>query len=134
MYFISRDNNQYKTANVRQVLIKPDSVDQSQYANDTAGYDKAVADAKQAAKDKADKIYQEWKDAGGTEDAFAAIATKYTDDTGSKTTGGLYKNVYKNQMIEVFNDWCFNSTHQKGDNGIIYSGRVWISYPVFLRL
>lgn len=54
-----------------------------------------------------------------TEDAFAALATANSTDTGSASNGGLYENVNKGQMVEPFEAWCFDDSRQAGDTGIV---------------
>ncbi|GAB4336358.1 MAG: peptidylprolyl isomerase [Calditrichia bacterium] len=39
---------------------------------------------------------------------FANLAKKYTDDPGSKNTGGLYENFGRGQMVKPFEDASFN--------------------------
>ena len=48
------------------------------------------------------------------------MANEYSEDTGSNTSGGLYTQVYKGQMVTEFNDWCFDPARQAGDTGIVY--------------
>ena len=38
---------------------------------------------------------------------------------GSKYVGGLYTQVYQGQMVDAFNDWCFDASRQPGDTGIV---------------
>ena len=59
---------------------------------------------KEAAKQKAEEILDEWMSGDATEDSFAALANEKSDD-GNGTTGGLYENVYPGQMVSSFNDW-----------------------------
>ncbi len=54
-----------------------------------------------------------------TEDAFAALANEKSEDPGSNTNGGLYENVYKGQMVEPFENWCFDESRQPGDTGLV---------------
>ena len=54
-----------------------------------------------------------------TEDNFAEMAGTYTTDPGSQETGGLYEDVYPGQMVETFNDWCFDASRVVGDHGIV---------------
>ncbi|MDE5792432.1 MAG: peptidyl-prolyl cis-trans isomerase, partial [Oscillospiraceae bacterium] len=42
-----------------------------------------------------------------------------SEDPGSNTNGGLYENVYVGQMVTAFNDWCFDSSRQVGDTGLV---------------
>ncbi|MBQ9045407.1 MAG: peptidylprolyl isomerase [Oscillospiraceae bacterium] len=108
--FLGRDDNSYSTVNVRHILIQAEDPD-----GDGVYTDEDLA----AAKTEIEKIQAEYEDGEQTEDAFAALAKEYSTDPGSKADGGLYKNVYKGQMVEEFNDWCFDEARKAGDVGII---------------
>lgn len=54
-----------------------------------------------------------------SEDYFAELANENSEDPGSNTNGGLYEGVYPGQMVDTFNDWCFEPTRQPGDTGIV---------------
>ena len=110
IYFISRDDNNYKTVNVRHILIKA-------VADENGAY---TEEAKSAAKKKAEDLLNEWKAGAATEESFAELANKNSEDTGSNTKGGLYENIYKGQMVTEFNDWSFAEGRNIGDNGIVY--------------
>ncbi len=46
---------------------------------------------------------------------FDSLCKKFSDDPGSKDSGGVYKNVYSGQMVPPFNDFIFqNPTGSKG--------------------
>ncbi len=107
--FLGRENNQYATRSFRHILIK---------AADEDGDDVTSAEEIQAAVDRAEEIYDEWKSGDATEDSFAELANEYSDDTGSNTTGGLYEDVYKNQMVAPVNDWLFAAT-EPGETGVV---------------
>lgn len=70
-------------------------------------------------KEKANQILEEWENGDATEDSFAALATKYTEDPGSKSTGGLYTGVSEGEMVAEFNDWMFDPNRKVGDTGIV---------------
>ncbi len=71
------------------------------------------------AKAEADKLLKQFQDGKQTEDAFAALATNYTDDPGSKETGGLYEDITsESSYVPEFLDWSL-APHKKGDTGII---------------
>ena len=107
--FLSRDDNHYKTASVRHILVKAE-----------AGEDGTFSDeAKAKAKARAEEILAEYQAGDKTEESFAALAEKYSEDTGSNTNGGLYENIAKGQMVQEFNDFCF-APHSKGDTAIVY--------------
>lgn len=76
-------------------------------------------DDAEAAKAEAERVYEEWKNAGATEDVFATLAYEYSNDSGSSAVGGLYRGVYEGQMIEEFNDWCFDSARKAGDCEVV---------------
>lgn len=98
--------------NVRHILITPEETTAED--GTTSISDEAWA----AAEAEANRIYDLWK-ADPTEDNFAELATEYTTDPGSKTTGGLYNGVYPGQMVTEFNDWCFAEERQAGDTGVV---------------
>ena len=95
--------------NVRHILIRPEA------AEDGTITDAAWA----AAEQEANRILNEWKSGEATEESFGVLATTYTADTGSQSTGGLYEDVYPGQMVPTFNDWCFDETRQSGDTGVV---------------
>ena len=107
--FISRNDNHYKLAQVRHILVKAEADANGEYTDE----------AKAAAKAKAEEIYNEWKSGAATEDSFAELAEKYSEDTGSNTNGGLYDSVRKGQMVEEFDKFCFEG-HKPGDTAIVY--------------
>ena len=59
---------------------------------------------------------QQWKDKGATEDAFAELADANSDDSAS---GGLYKQVYKDQMTTEMNGCLFDPARKSGDCDIV---------------
>jgi len=50
---------------------------------------------------------------------FAALAKQYSEDTGSKDSGGVYEIHDNGQMVAEFEQWAF--THKPGDTGIVRS-------------
>lgn len=109
--FLSRNDNHYRTVNVRHILIRP--VDEDA--------DGTISDAeKAAAEEKINGIYDEWKAGEATEESFAALANEKSEDPGSNTNGGLYENIFKGQMVSEFDSFCF-AQHDSGDTGIVYN-------------
>ena len=64
-------------------------------------------------------LEENFKSAGATEEVFSNLAKDNSTDPGSASNGGLYENVYPGQMVETFNDWCFDSARKPGDTGIV---------------
>ncbi|MBR3962619.1 MAG: peptidyl-prolyl cis-trans isomerase [Oscillospiraceae bacterium] len=102
--FVEANDLHYNTVDVRHVLVAPE--------------DSASEDSWKEALELAEKYAAEWKDLGATEENFAEIAAKYSVD-GSAENGGLYENVRKGQMVDEFEDWCFDSARKPGDSEII---------------
>lgn len=114
VYFLSTDDNNYNTVNVRHILITPENDEDSD--NDGTP-DKASDAADAAAKEKAEKILADWKAGDATEDSFAALAKENSSDNADD--GGLYEDVYKGQMVAEFEDWCYDPARKAGDTGIV---------------
>ena len=94
--------------NVRHILIAPET--------DAEG--NASEEAMAAAKAKAEALLEEYLQ-NPTEENFAKLAEEHTEDPGSKENGGLYEGVYPGQMVQPFNDWCFDAARKTGDTGIV---------------
>ena len=107
-YFIERVPDESYTVDVRHVLIQPEQ--------DSEG--NSTDEQKSAAKAQAEELYQEWMNGEKTEDSFAQMAKDHSVD-GNASEGGLYEGVYTGQMVATFNDWCFDSSRQPGDSGIV---------------
>ncbi len=127
--FHERFRDEDKTVKIRHILITPEEVEEEETADDEelteeeqaerdAAHEAAEKAADEAAKEKAEEIYQEWKDGDATEESFAALAKEYTDDSNGEQ-GGLYERVYEGQMVEEFNDWCFDPDRKPGDTDIV---------------
>ena len=110
---VMKRDNQYPV-NVRQILFMvTDGADSDATETETGHTD---AEAKKLAEDALAK----WKKGKATDESFAALATKLTEDTGSKESGGLYENVTKDSnYVAPSLNWCFADGRKKGDTGII---------------
>lgn len=99
---------------VRHILISPEGG-----TTDDAGVT-TYSDAEwAAAEQKANEVLNEWLAGDATEDSFAALAQVHSVDPGSSANGGLYEDVYVGQMVEPFENWCFDESRQQGDYGIV---------------
>ena len=72
-----------------------------------------------ACEKKAQEVLDTWLAGDKTEESFAKLATEKTQDPGSQGTGGLYERVYEGQMVQAFNDWCFDESRKAGDYGLV---------------
>ena len=62
-----------------------------------------------------EEILDEWKSGAATEDSFAELCKKYTQDTSAVENGGLFEQVTKTGMTEEISSWIFDSSRQAGD-------------------
>lgn len=115
-FFRERTDNTFPLVNVRHILITPQGG-----TVDADGNTIYTDDEMAAAKAEAEAVLTEWKSGAATEESFAALAAAKTADSGSSANGGLYENVYPGQMVQNFNDWCFDSSRTPGDTGIVES-------------
>ncbi len=100
----AKAREEYKTHNIRHILFL-----ESDYEN------------KEACLAAAEKVLAEFNKGDKTEEAFGALASKYSADTGSVYTGGLYEDVAKGEMVEEFEDWSYDEKRQAGDVEIVYT-------------
>lgn len=114
--FQDSTDNMFALKNVRHILIAPahEHAEGEAHEEGETYSDEELA----AAKATAEEILASWKSGEATEEAFAALANEKSSD-GDGTTGGLYENVYPGQMVDAFNDWCFDAARKTGDTGIV---------------
>ena len=108
------DRSMAATVDVRHILIAPSGGTLNEETYETEYTDEEWA----AAQEEAERVYQEWKDGGATEELFSELAAEYTADSNG-SDGGLYEDVYPGQMVTEFNDWCFDLSRQPGDTDIV---------------
>ena len=104
--FQDRYRDERRSVNVRHILVSEANLEGVEDPTD----EDVLA--------KAEEILDSWD---GTEDGFAALANEYSQDAGSNTNGGLYEDVLPGQMVENFDNWCFDASRASGDTGIVDS-------------
>ena len=112
--------------------INVDALDLSKYDDLEFTVDNKVdgesAKNKEAYK-KIQDILEEYLKGEHTEDAFADLATKYTEDTGSSETGGLYEDTKVGDFVPPYEEWCLADGRKAGDVGIVeYEGDNYKGY------
>lgn len=115
--FGSLNENKFATKNVRHILI---AFEGGSY-NSSTGQTTYTDAEKEAALEKAEKLYNEWKDGDATEESFIALVADNSTDSGSNENGGLYEDVYPGQMVEKFDEFCYDESRKPGDTGIVES-------------
>ena len=116
--FNERFRHDYNTVDVRHILLTGGT---GSLTPEDAGYEQQTALLKEMAMSEAEMVLMEWANGEATEKSFIDLVSKYSQDGGSNTTGGLYEQVYAGQMVTEFSEWCFDEERQPGDTGIVYS-------------
>lgn len=78
-----------------------------------------------------EEILEEWKNGVATEDSFAELCKKYTQDTSAVENGGLFEQVTKTGMTEELSNWVFDNSRQAGDTvAITVSDTTYVLYYI----
>lgn len=129
--FLNRQRDDLPAVDVRHILIRTDTTDSEE--TDENGYTIPTEAAHEAARAKAQALLDEWQAGVATEESFAALAEKHSEDGRDSETnklnspGGLYEGVYRGEMVPNFNKWVFEKGRKSGDVGLVdnvswYSG------------
>lgn len=96
--------------------------DGKEITNENTGYSiELVEEAYNISKN----IYEEYLKGAKTEESFAELAEKNSDDTGSIGEGGLYEDIEKGKMVAPFEDWSYDENRKTGDVDIIMTEYGW---------
>lgn len=109
---LEKDESTY--VDVRHILVMVEGGTTDEDGNTTYSHDEW-----EACRQKAQAILDQWLAGDMTEASFAELANSYSEDTGSNTVGGLYEDVYEGEMVDAFNDWCFDTSRQYGDYDLV---------------
>ena len=78
-----------------------------------------------------EEILEERKNGAATEDSFAELCKKYTQDTSAVENGGLFEQVTKTGMTEELSNWIFDTSRQAGDTvAITVSDTTYVLYYI----
>lgn len=115
-YFVGTSDNDYMTANVRQVYIGVAAdVDENGDGSPEVISDELWA----SAEEQANALLAEWEGGDKTEDSFAMIATVNSADMDSAANGGLLENVAHYELADPLNAWIYDEARQAGDCEIV---------------
>jgi len=134
--FGARNENNNPMSNVRHILVafEGGTLDENGY--------KIYSDTeKNEAKAAAELLLAKWQNGEATEESFAELANKESDD-GDGTTGGLYEDINpSSNYVTNFLNWALED-HKPGDTGIVeteygyhvmyYSGDSDMTYRDFM--
>lgn len=114
--FLGRYEGLEKLQNVRHILYKIDGMEDPETGEIVSDEEDRLV-----AKKAAEEVLKQWNEMEEkTEEAFGKLAESSSEDT-TASEGGLIENIYPDQMVKEFNDWCFDENRQKGDVEIIES-------------
>ena len=112
-YLESGLSREDKYVDVRHVLIMPEGADSSNIRTETF-----AESAWESSRVKAEELLDQWEQGDKSEESFAQLAMAHSQD-GSAMDGGLFTGVTKGQMVEAFENWCFDASRQAGDYGLV---------------
>jgi len=130
IFFVSRDNNSYQLAGMRQILIMRESIDPQEYENgeDDPAYIAAFEQANREIRERAELAYSLFVAGGETEAALIGLIEEYSADD---TEGGYYDNISKYpyqsayvsamKVVPEIEDWLFDENREVGDSELIYT-------------
>ena len=113
-YAASGITKELKSVDVRHILIYPEGADGSNIFTEEFS-----EEAWAAGEETAKALLEQFLTGEQTEEAFAALANEHSQDPGSNQNGGLYEGVTEGEMVQAFNDWCFDESRQPGDTGVV---------------
>lgn len=103
-----------KVVDVRHILIKPEGG-----VLNSDGRTYTYTDAQwEAARQKAQVVYDLWLNGDKNETSFAELAKKNSAD-GSAADGGLITDIAKGNTVTEFNDWIFADGRAYGNHALI---------------
>lgn len=104
LLFISRYRDESRNYDSRHILIKEAGDTDLDYQVATATVNALVDGLK----------------AGASEDLFAELAGKYSQDPGSNKKGGLYEDVAPGSFVKPYEDFCLDPATQVGQIGLVH--------------
>ncbi len=111
------DNNSYSMARVMDVKTLPDTVKVRHIL--VATHDRTQTGQMVPVRQDADakRLVDSLENAIRNGSNFDSLVVQFSDDPGSKNTGGIYDKVYTGRMTDTFNDFIF--TNPVGAKGVV---------------
>ena len=108
---VKRGRSEEITADVRHIFVT---------AEKDEGVSQPTEEQYAAAKEKAQKLLDQWKAGGATEELFAEMVAEESEDTASIATGGLYTQISSlDGYVKTFTDWAVDPARKPGDTGLV---------------
>lgn len=105
LYFLSRHKNELRNYSTRHILISQKGTNED---------DRAIAEA------TAEAILAAYEK-NPSEEYFSELATKYSEDPGSKANAGLYEDVAPGSFVVPYEDFALAEDRSAGDVSLVYS-------------
>jgi hypothetical protein len=130
VFFLSRDDNNYRTVGMRQILISREHVDPLNFpeGENDPDYHTALEQAEAILQERAEFINTMFDAIGATENALLGLMEEHSDDN---TPGGYYSHITKipyqsnhiqtMRVVSEIEDWLFADDRSVGDTELIYT-------------
>jgi hypothetical protein len=140
IFFVSRDDNNYRTVAMRQLLLLRQSVDPDEFAAglDDPEYIEALENAENELEARAQEVYALFNAAGRTEEALIELIEEYSDED----TGGYYSDIAKltfqgfdfhtMRVVPELENWLFETGRATGDSELIYTADFGYHLTIFM--
>ena len=111
VFFVVKPAYQKTVVDVRHIYLRTVDSDYNSYSADKIKEIQATVS----------EIENLWTKSDKSEEYFAQLASKYTDDPDTVDEGGLVENISVGQMPEEFNEWIFNNARKNGEFTVLKS-------------
>ena len=124
IFFVERDPNEYRMAEMRQILIMPETISADDYleGEDDPQYLEDVENAWEQARERAETVLALFIEGGATEELLLELMEEYSDDW---TEGGFYDEISKDmshkKMIREVEEFLFDPSREYGDFELVKS-------------
>jgi len=130
VFFMSRDDNSYRTVGMRQLLMMAENIDPDEFPGgiNDQDYLDALQDAELLLRERAENVYNLFDNAGRTEDALIGLIHEHSDDYNVEAEG-LYSNITKfdyqgpsiqtMRVVPELEEWLFAEDRAIGDSQLI---------------
>lgn len=108
---------------IRHILLLPEQTEDTGPVTVAAdGTVTCSETAWQACREAAEELLATWQsDRNCSEDTFADLAYRNSQDAGTAQDGGAYHRLTQGQLLTVLDDWCFDEARESGDTVVLQS-------------
>jgi hypothetical protein len=129
VFFVSRDDNNYRTVAMSQLLLQREFIDPSEFPGGEFDpeYISVMEFIEDELRDRAQRIYEQFNTAGRTHQALLELIAEYSDDV---TEDGFYDDIalltyqavdfHTMRVVHELESWLFDN-RSIGDSELIYT-------------